>query len=322
MEQQPHILVVDDDPTNVELLERYLQETMGCRVTTLLDGKETIATVHSARPDLILLDVMMPDISGFEICEHLKHDPETQDIPIILLTALNTIRDKVRGLEAGADDFIGKPFDPLELQARIRSLLRIKYLHDQLERAEHVLFALVRAVEAKDPYTRGHSQRIAEYTIRLARRIKLPEREARALRYAAYLHDIGKIGIPEQILYKNGALNERERTIIREHPRIGANILQPLRFATEVAPIVEAHHEHWDGSGYPNGLRGEEIPIGARILAIADSFDAMTTDRPYRKKLSLQEALRRLQEGAGKQWDPRLVQEFIQMILEEHPLAV
>jgi putative two-component system response regulator len=307
------ILVVDDDSMIVDVLTRFLVQE-GYSVITASNGREALEQVHRHLPDLILLDVTMPVLDGFTTCRYLKEDVRTALIPITMLTGLDDREHRKRGIEAGADDFLTKPFEQSILRARIRSQLRLKRLVDQLEHTENVIFMLAQAVEAKDSYTEGHLRRLRSYGEQLAIACGLPPDEVLAVRYGGILHDIGKIGISEAILLKPGALTPEEVEQIREHPAIGARIISQMRFAPEVAPIILGHHEHWDGSGYPQGLRGHEIPIGARIIAIVDAYDAMTTDRPYRAALSWEEAYRRLQAGSGTQFDPEILEVFLELL--------
>ena len=309
------ILVVDDEPANVDLVQSYLKAN-SYKVIKAYSGEEALKKAFADPPDLILLDVMMPGISGFEICRRLKSDNRTQLIPVILLTALQDFQSKIQGLEAGADEFLSKPFNLTELLTRVRNLLRIKRLTDQLEQTESVIFALARAVEAKDSYTKEHILRIANYAERLGRALNLESQEILAIRYGGILHDIGKIGVSEAILRKPGPLTEQEWLEIRKHPIIGESIIQPMRFANKVGPIVRGHHERWDGKGYPDGLKEKAIPLGARIVALVDSYDAMTTDRPYRKALSVKRACREIEQDAGSKFDPELVPIFLKLLKE------
>ncbi len=304
------VLVVDDEAVNRKLVHELLT-SRGYRVEVASNGEEAVSKVRALRPDLILLDVMMPRLNGLQTCRILKQDEETRLIPVVLLTALAALEDRVTGIEAGADDFLTKPFNTVELLARVRSLIHVKHLNDQLERTEGILFTLAAAVEAKDRYTGRHLRRLVEYASRISKAIALPPRAERINEYGALLHDIGKIGVPEAILNKPGKLTPEEFAIIKQHPEIGERICQPLRFGPEIGPIVRGHHERWDGGGYPDGLVGEAIPLGARIVAVADSFDAMTTDRPYRKALPLEQVWETLRTGAGTQWDPAVVDAFI-----------
>jgi putative two-component system response regulator len=231
-----------------------------------------------------------------------------------MLTGLDDREHRTRGIEAGADDFLTKPFEQSILRARIRSQLRLKRLTDQLEHTENVIFMLAQAVEAKDAYTEGHLRRLRAYGEQLALGCGLSPSEVAAVRYGGILHDIGKIGVDEAIIRKPGPLTAEEVAQMRRHPEIGAQIISQMLFAREVAPIISAHHEYWDGSGYPHGLRGEEIPIGARIITIVDAFDAMTTDRPYRAALSEAETMRRLREARGTQFDPEMLDIFLKLV--------
>lgn len=307
------ILVVDDDPAIRNLLVRILQRD-GYTPITANNGVEALECVARDAPDLILLDVTMPLLDGFAVCQHLKDNEATALIPVTMLTGLDDREHRQRGLEVGTDDFLTKPFDQSLLRARIRSQLRVKRLTDQLERTEQVIFMLALAVEAKDAYTEGHLRRLASYSEQLAIAADIPAEQLKAIRFGGLLHDIGKISIDDAILRKPSSLTTEEYEQIKQHPEYGARIVQPMRFASEVAPIIRHHHERWDGTGYPAGLSGEGIPIGARIVAIADAYDAMMTDRPYRRALGLDEALRRLRAGTGKEWDPTLLALFLELV--------
>jgi putative two-component system response regulator len=313
------ILVVDDDPSAVQLCTTILTGE-GYRVTAAYRGEEALKKILAVPPDLVLLDVMMPGVNGFEICRRLKTDARSQFVPVIIVTALPKPQNKITGLEAGADDFLTKPFDHVELLARIRNLLRIKHLTDQLEYTESVIFALAAAVEAKDAYTEGHLQRMANLTERLAWATGLDARQVTYVRYGGILHDVGKIGVSEAILRKPGDLTPEEQAEIQEHSVIGARIVQPMRFADDVAPIVRGHHERWDGGGYPDGLQGEEIPIGARIVALVDAYDAMSTDRSYRATLPPAAIRVELEQGASQQFDPHLAGHLLRLLEAEGAL--
>jgi putative two-component system response regulator len=308
------ILVVDDDPLIVDVLTRFLSRE-GYAVVTAQNGIEALEKVRFNQPDLILLDVTMPEMDGFATCRRLKDDERTALIPITMLTGLDDREHRTRGIEAGADDFLTKPFEHSILRARIRSQLRLKRLTDQLEHTENVIFMLAQAVEAKDAYTEGHLQRLRSYGEQLAIACGLGYNDVRAVRYGGILHDIGKIGISESILLKPGPLTDAEMAQMRLHPDIGARIISQMRFAREVGPIIHGHHENWDGSGYPNGLRNQEIPIGARIIAIVDAYDAMTTDRPYRAALGDAEAIKRLRNGRSTQFDPDTLDVFLDLLI-------
>jgi putative two-component system response regulator len=307
------ILIVDDDPAIIDLLVRILSRD-GYTTIIARNGLEALECVEREPPDLILLDVTMPLLDGFAVCQRLKDNEATALIPVTMLTGLDDRENRQRGLEVGTDDFLTKPFDTSLLRARISSQLRLKRLTDQLERTEQVIFMLALAVEAKDAYTEGHLRRLASYSEQLAIAAAIPSNQLNAIRFGGLLHDIGKISIDDAILRKPGKLTADEYEQIKQHPEYGARIIQPMRFASEVGPIIRYHHERWDGQGYPQGLCGEEIPIGARIVAVVDAYDAMMTDRPYRRSLGLAESLRRLQEGQGTQWDPQLVEIFVTMV--------
>lgn len=307
------ILVVDDDPAVADILSRFLMRE-GYNVTVAHTGREALERVNERHPDLILLDVMMPEMDGFTACQHLKENRHTALIPITMLTGSDDYENRRRGIESGADDFLSKPFEQNILRARIRSQLRLKRLIDQLEDTETVIFTLAQVVEAKDAYTEGHLRRLRSYGQRLAEACHLDEVEVGAVEYGGILHDIGKIGVSEAILLKPGPLTDEEMNEMKRHPEIGERLIAPMRFARDVGPIIRGHHERWDGTGYPDGLRGEDIPIGARIIAIVDAYDAMTTDRPYRAALSDAEAIERLRMARGSQFDPHLLDVFLSLL--------
>ncbi len=306
--------MVDDNAQNVELMEAYLLGAGNYEVQTAYDGEEALHQVASQPPDLILLDVMMPKMDGFQVCQRLKGDEATRLIPVVMVTALSELEDRIRGIEAGADDFLTKPVNKLELLTRVKSLVRVKHLNDRLENLENVLFTVAAIAEAKDNYTEGHLQRLADYSARLGSALGLGAADQQSARYGGLLHDIGKISVSEAILKKPGPLTPEEYAAMKEHTIIGHRIVQPLRFAPQAGPIVRGHHERWDGRGYPDGLSGEGIPLGARIISVADTYDAMTTDRPYRKALPEEEARRRLQEAAGSQLDAQVVAAFLLLL--------
>lgn len=314
------ILIADDNQAMREAIIRFV-EAEGYTALAARNGREALALALEKQPDLVLLDVTMPDIDGFEVCRRLKDDPRTALIPITMLTVLDSPDHRWYGIEAGADDFLTKPFDERLLRARIQSQLRTKRLTDQLERTESVIVALALAVEAKDMYTEGHLWRLAHYGEQLAVAAGLGAEASRAVWQGGLLHDIGKIGVADGILQKPAPLTPEEYAQVKQHPEYGARIIAPLRFARDVAPIVRGRHEHWDGSGYPYGLRGEEIPVGARIIAIVDAYDAMTTDRPYRRALTPERAVQRLRARSGVQWDPELTALFISLVEHKRLLA-
>jgi putative two-component system response regulator len=304
------ILVADDHEPNRLLLEEFLTAE-GFRVLNAEDGVAALEQFEQTRPDLALLDVMMPGLSGFEVCEKIKQDPEVGLTPVIIVTALSATEDRIRGIESGADDFLTRPVERTQLLSRVRSLLRLKARTDELERAESVLFSLALSIEAKDPYTQNHCERLSEYSVCLGKRLGLPDEYMTALRRAGIVHDIGKIAVPESILLKPGRLTEDEWKIMREHPVVGERICAPLKSFRHVLPIIRHHHEKMDGSGYPDRLRGHEIPLTARILQIVDVYDALTTARPYKRALSVAEALQTMQEEVQRGWwDRAIFEEF------------
>jgi putative two-component system response regulator len=316
------ILVADDHGPNRILFEEMLTAAGFC-VSTAPDGASALRIFESARPDLVLLDVMMPHPHGFEVCERIKSNKDTCLTPVILITALSNTEDRVRGITAGADDFLTKPVDRSELLARVRSLLKLKAHTDELERAESVLFALAHSIEGKDPYTQDHCARLSDYASRLGEHLRLPPDQLTALHRAGIVHDIGKVAVPDAILLKPGRLTEEEWIIMRQHPVVGERICAPLKSFRLVLPIIRHHHEKLDGTGYPDGLKGEEIPITARILQIVDVYDALTTARPYKRALSSVEALEIMaQEVRQGWWDSNVFSEFGKLIAESEQLPL
>lgn len=303
------ILVAEDDPATRELLTSLLEE-LGYHVTAVPDGITALAAVQEAPFDLILSDVGMPGMDGFALCRRLKADPATRLIPVILLTAIGE-EYKPAGIEAGADEFLSKPVLSGELRLRLRALLRMKRFTDELESAEAVLCTLAKSIEAKDPSTEGHCERLAALAVALGQSLGLPPEDRKALHRGGYLHDLGKVAVPEAILRKPGPLTPEERVLMQRHPTIGEAICRPLRSLRDVLPIIRHHHERQDGSGYPDGLRGEAIPLPARILQVVDVYDALTTDRSYRQALEPHAALELLAaETRRGWWDPEVVRAF------------
>jgi putative two-component system response regulator len=317
-ERPARILVVDDNALNRQFLTDELVDE-GYLVTDAEDGEEALAKVAAESPDLILLDIMMPKLDGYEVCRRLKSDDQTILIPVVMVTALKATEERIKGIEAGADDFLSKPYNRLELLTRVRSLLKLKRHTDELEHAETVLFSLALSVEAKDPYTNGHCDRLARYSVALGRKLGLPADQLKALHRGGILHDLGKIAVPESILLKPGPLTDAERAVMREHPAIGERICRPLKSLRLVLPIIRHHHERWDGSGYPDGLAGETIPLTARTLQVVDIYDAFTTERPYKPAYSQEKACALMCEETAKGWwDPRIIETFIALVSNGH----
>lgn len=294
----------------------------GFDVHEVSNGEEALAQCASFRPDLILLDIVMPGMSGFEVCRRIKATPETRLTPVVLITGLSQTEDRIKGINCGADDFLSKPIDINELLARTRSLLRLKQYTDELENAESVLFTLAHSIEARDPYTGGHCERLSEMSARLGEKLGLPEEQIKALRRAGIVHDIGKVVVPDAILLNPDPLSPEDMAIMRKHPIVGEHICKPMRTFRLVLPIIRHHHEHRDGSGYPDGLRGDEIPVTASILQLVDVYDALTTTRPYRQASTPAEALEIMdRESAKGWWDCDLLKAFREMILNGHKSA-
>ncbi len=315
------ILVVDDQPSIAGLMSQLL--TMrGYEVITASDAQQAQAEVRRQAPDLILSDVRMPGKSGYDFCRELKSDPATRLIPFVLITGLTDSADKVRGIEAGADDFLNKPVLAEELTARVKSLLRVKEFTDELETADSVLCTLGLSVESRDPYTEGHCERLAYRAADLGRHLGLDEDSIVALRRGGFLHDLGKIAVPDAILRKGSNLTLQEWEIMKQHPVTGENICKPLKSLRLVLPIIRHHHEHADGSGYPDGIRAGEIPLLPRVLQVVDVYDALRTARPYKPALSHDQTSRTMREEARLGlWDAELVNEFFSMLLEQPIVA-
>ncbi len=315
--RNPRILVVDDNLENTTLMEQLLS-ARGYETAVASTADEAESVIAANPPDLILLDVVMPGKSGYELCRELKDNTSTRFIPVVMVTGLLDREDRLRGIESGADDFLHKPIFPEELFARVKSLLRLKEFTDELETAESILCTLGRSVEARDPYTEGHCERLSHYAGELGRHLGLDDDSILALKRGGYLHDLGKISVPDEILKKGVHLSDQEWHIMKQHPVTGENICKPLRSLRRVLPIIRHHHEHWNGSGYPDGLPGRDIPLLARVLQVVDVYDALRTARPYKPALSHQEcAETMLREAEAGLWDKDLVEKFFALLDEE-----
>jgi putative two-component system response regulator len=316
----PKILIVDDAEENIKLVRDILtRQKSEYEIRWATNGYEALEKVKDYIPDLIMLDVVMPGINGFEVCKILREDPRTRLIPIVMITALDSQQDRLKGLEAGVDDFISKPFNVYELLARVKNLLKLRSYISELEHAEQVIFSLARAVEAKDEYTEGHCERLSILAQYVGQELNFGEQDLTILKRGGILHDIGKIAIDESILLKPGPLTEEEFEIIKTHPVIGENICRPLKTLRPVLPIIRHHQERFNGSGYPDRLSGSEIPIHANIIGLVDCFDALITERPYRKAMDKKKALEiMVKETNEGLWDPELFR-ILRYILEEGP---
>lgn len=314
-EERSSVLVVDDLVSNLELLEAVFTNA-GFQVYSSQDAFSALSLFESNRIDIAVVDVMMPDMDGYELCKRLKSITEKRFFPVILLTALTDRQSKITGLECGADDFISKPFDTAELIIKARSLIKLKELQDELEHTENVILTLAVAMEARDPYTRGHSTRVGEISKAFASFLGFGVRDQEQIKKAGILHDIGKIGVSTDLLCKEGKLTDEELEAVKRHAVLGEEICRPLVSVRGVLPAIRNHHERWDGAGFPDGLCGEEIPLNARILSIVDSFDAMVSKRPYRDGRSTDMAVDVfIGERYDGQWDPFLVDRFVDMMV-------
>jgi len=347
MKDKPVILVVDDQPQNIELLEVYLVP-QGYEIVKAANGEEALEKLYGNQIDLILLDVMMPGMDGFEVIRRVRQDNTHRLLPIILVTALREKEDRVKGIKAGCDDFLSKPFDKMELLARVRSLLKVKDYNDLMsnyreelesevtkrtEELKHALemikaagletiYRLSIAAEYRDKDTGAHIKRMSCYSAAVASRMGLNKSVIDNILYAAPMHDLGKIGIPDRILVKPAKLDPVEWEIMKQHTIIGASILKgsDAEFIRLGESIAQHHHEKWDGSGYPNGLKGIEIPIAGRITAIADVFDALTYKRPYKEAFSIEKSMAIIREGRGSHFDPDVADAFF--AIQDEILAI
>jgi putative two-component system response regulator len=321
------VLIVDDEYIGRETLQSVL-EGEGYELEMAENGLQAIEKAKKLLPDVILLDVMMPGMTGFEVCQRIRSDPQIAEIPIIILTALDDRESLLNALKAGADDFISKPFDRYELRARLMGITRLnRYQKLIQERAklrdantqllsayEATIEGWSHALDLRDRETEGHSRRVTQLTVSLAQALDISDDEIMHIRRGALLHDMGKIGIPDSILHKPDKLTDEEWTIMRKHPQLAYDMLYPIEYLRPALEIPLTHHEKWDGTGYPRGLKGEEIPIVARLFAVVDVWDALTSDRPYRPAWSQEEALTYIREQSGKHFDPRVVDLFFKLV--------
>ncbi|MGA8138002.1 MULTISPECIES: HD domain-containing phosphohydrolase [Pseudomonas] len=315
-DQRPTLLLVDDEAINLQVLRHTLQDDY--RLLFAKDGYKALELVRTDRPDLILLDIMMPGLSGYDVCTALKQDPCTSAIPVIFVTALSEVDNETRGLELGAVDYIGKPYHPGIVKARVRTHLSLVQAQELRDTRLQIIQRLGTAAEFKDNETGLHVIRMSHFAQTLALAAGYSRYAADDLLHAAPMHDVGKIGIPDAILQKPGKLTEDEWQIMRQHTVIGAKIIgdHPSGLLHTAQIIALSHHEKWDGSGYPNGLAGEDIPHVARVVAIADVFDALTSERPYKRAWSVEDAVGLIRQQCNQHFDPELVGIFLDCLPE------
>lgn len=324
------VLIVDDESAGRDTVESIL-DGEGYVLLMATNGAQAIEMARANQPDIILMDVMMPGMTGFEACRHIRSDSDLAEIPIIMLTALDDRKSKLAGLDAGADDFITKPFDRYELRARLAGIMRLNRFRKLMQERnnveeEHKKLQLAydatiegwsHAMDLRDKETEGHTQRVTELTLKMANALHIGEENLAHIRRGALLHDIGKLGVPDAILLKEGKLTDEEWVIMRKHPTYAHEMLSQIEYLCPALDIPYCHHEKWDGTGYPRGLKGEEIPLAARMFAIVDVWDAVTSDRPYRAAWSKEQALAYIIEHSGTQFDPEIVQVFLKVIKKE-----
>ena len=328
MSSPSNILIVDDDSRGRETLEAVLTG-LGHNLHFCDNGLDALKQASILQPDLILLDVMMPGIDGFEVCRRIRADPLLADVPVVMTTALDDKASRLEGIEAGADDFISKPIDRMEIRARVNTIIRLNryrklmkqqadllQAHHELQDAyEATLKGWVRALDFRDNETGDHSRRVTLLTVELARLMGINEDELVHVRRSALLHDIGKIAVPDSILHKTGPLTEAEWDIMRKHPQIAIEMLEPIEYLRPALAIPFNHHERWDGTGYPRGIKGEEIPLAARIFAVVDVWDALSSDRPYRKAWPYEKIVEHMRQQSGTHFDPKVVELFLKMMV-------
>ncbi len=308
------VVVADDEQSVAEMFRRVLARA-GYGVEVVHDGVSAVEAVREYKPHVAIFDVNMPGMTGLEVCRQLKGDAATRLTPVVLVTGMAHREKRIEGLEAGADDFLSKPIDTQELLARVRTLVRMKRYTDDLDSAASLITAMALLVEARDGNTEGHCHRMANYATALGRALGLPEEEIAALHRGGFLHDIGMLAIPDAVLRKSGPLEAEEFELIKSHTTVGDSLCGNLRSLAAVRPIIRHHHERYDGSGYPDGLAGDDIPLLAQIIGIVDVYDAVTTRRPYQGPHSAQEALDILRHQVSRGWRrPDLVEAFAALV--------
>ena len=314
-DRRGRLLLVDSLEINRRLAKSMLRSAGQYEFFEAATGRAALEILDRQSIDLVILDLMMPDISGPEFCRRLRGNRKTQLLPILIITNMQGAEHEVLGIDAGADEYLTKPLHPSVLRARVRALLRHKSAIDSLDEAESILFALAQAVEARDSYTAEHCQRLATYSVTLGVALGLSRPELVALYRGGFLHDIGKISIPDSILHGRNSLTDAEWVIMKQHTTRGEEICRPMKSLAPVLPIIRSHHEKWDGSGYPDGLTGENIPLHARILQIVDIFDAIITERTYKRAFTVEEATAVMEQEVARGWrDPELVSLFVSLL--------
>jgi cyclic di-GMP phosphodiesterase len=306
--QGARILVVDDQEANRQVVRDVL-EPLGYQVSEASDGEDALDAIAREVPDLILCDVVMPRRDGYSVCQALKSDPKTRLVPIVMLTSLDQLPDKVRAVELGADDYLTKPFNILELTTRVRSLLSLKHFTDEFEHASRVLESIALVVESRDRYTGDHCRRLGRYGTQVGQAMGVPDADLRSLYLAGIFHDLGKIAVSDVVLNKPGRLTQDELTLMRSHPVVGADLCRTMRTMEKIVPLIRHHHERLDGSGYPDGLKGKDIPLVVRILSVVDVYDALATERPYRGALTHAKCMEIMRDEVRRGWwDPDVLE--------------
>jgi cyclic di-GMP phosphodiesterase len=314
------ILIADDEPENRRLL-RELLDPLGYQIVEAADGEQALASVAEHVPDLVLLDLMMPKRDGYEVCREMKNDPRTRLVPIIVLTTLDLMTDKLKAIDIGADDFLNKPFNTVELTTRIRSLLSLKHFTDEFEHASNVLKSIALVVEGRDRYTGDHCKRLGQYAVKIGKTLGLGQEDLETLWLGGIFHDLGKIAVSDSVLNKPAPLTPEELTVMRTHPAVGANLCKTMRTMERVIPLIRHHHEKLDGSGYPDHLAGKEIPLLVRIITVVDVYDALATARPYRKALPHETVMTIMREEVAKGWWDRDIVEMLESARTASPSA-